>query len=226
MTAASLRQVVRGISAVLPAGAVVKVGIEAAGQYHRLLLSAGTWPVEWELLELNPGHVAEQRKVLGQQAHNQGRRDRSAGDDRAAAGRPRHAGPRPQPGADRADRLVRPPQQSGGAADGHEEPAAGQARRHLPRPDPGAVRRAGHKVCRLAACLVPRVSTPTAARSRYSAAERASTSHSTHGTVWCRHRGGGSGPSRLRQRGVCRLRAWPLPPVELVDAERDHQGRR
>lgn len=65
MTAGSLRQVVNDIEAVLPAGAVVKVGIEAAGHYHRPLLAAGSWPDGWELLELNPGHVTEQRKVLG-----------------------------------------------------------------------------------------------------------------------------------------------------------------
>ncbi len=65
MTGPSLRQVVSDITAVLPAGAVVKVGIEAAGHYHRPLLSAGSWPASWELLELNPGHVTEQRRALG-----------------------------------------------------------------------------------------------------------------------------------------------------------------
>ncbi|MFN2536623.1 MAG: transposase [Mycobacteriales bacterium] len=65
MTAGSLRQVITDITAVLPAGAVLKVGIEAAGHYHRPLLGAGSWPDGWELLELNPGHVTEQRKVLG-----------------------------------------------------------------------------------------------------------------------------------------------------------------
>jgi transposase len=43
----------------------VKVGIEAAGHYHRPLLSPRSWPAGWELLELNPGHVTEQRRVLG-----------------------------------------------------------------------------------------------------------------------------------------------------------------
>jgi transposase len=65
MTAGSLRQVVHEIQAVLPEGASVKVGIEAAGHYHRPLLAAQSWPAGWELLELNPGHVTEQRKVLG-----------------------------------------------------------------------------------------------------------------------------------------------------------------
>jgi transposase len=44
MTGPSLAQVVADITHVLPVDAVVKVGIEAAGQYHRPLLNAG-WPV-------------------------------------------------------------------------------------------------------------------------------------------------------------------------------------
>jgi transposase len=64
MTGPSLAQALADIDRVLPAGAVVKVGIEAAGHYHRPLLNAA-WPVGWEVLELNPGHVTEQRRVLG-----------------------------------------------------------------------------------------------------------------------------------------------------------------
>lgn len=65
MTRPSLAQVVRDIGRVLPADAAVKVGIEAAGHYHRPLLVTSCWPAGWELLELNPGHVTEQRRVLG-----------------------------------------------------------------------------------------------------------------------------------------------------------------
>lgn len=65
MTASSLRQVISDVQRVVPPDAVVKVGIEAAGHYHRPLLAAGSWPAGWELLELNPAHVTEQRKVLG-----------------------------------------------------------------------------------------------------------------------------------------------------------------
>ncbi len=65
MTAPSVREVVGKISRLLPAGAEVKVGIEAAGHYHLPLLSSTAWPTGWELLELNPAHVTEQRKVLG-----------------------------------------------------------------------------------------------------------------------------------------------------------------
>jgi transposase len=65
MTAPSVREVVDSIGRLLPADAHVKVGIEAAGHYHRPLLRPQSWPVGWELLELNPGHVTEQRRVLG-----------------------------------------------------------------------------------------------------------------------------------------------------------------
>jgi transposase len=65
MTAPSVHDVIVRITRLLPSGAVVKVGIEAAGHYHLPLLRAPVWPAGWELLELNPGHVTEQRKVLG-----------------------------------------------------------------------------------------------------------------------------------------------------------------
>jgi transposase len=65
MTASSLREVLSDIQRVLPAKAIVKVGVEAAGHYHRPLLATGSWPAGWEVLELNPAHVTEQRKVLG-----------------------------------------------------------------------------------------------------------------------------------------------------------------
>ena len=65
MTAPALRRVVQDVERVLPPQARVKVGIEAAGHYHRPLLARESWPTGWELLELNPGHVTEQRRVLG-----------------------------------------------------------------------------------------------------------------------------------------------------------------
>jgi transposase len=65
MTASSLREVIARIDGVLPAGAQVRVGVEAAGHYHLPLLAPSAWPPCWEVLELNPGHVTEQRKVMG-----------------------------------------------------------------------------------------------------------------------------------------------------------------
>jgi transposase len=65
MTGPSVRGAVDTIQRLLPADADVKIGIEAAGHYHQPLLTADRWPEGWELLELNPGHVTEQRRVLG-----------------------------------------------------------------------------------------------------------------------------------------------------------------
>jgi transposase len=64
MTRSGLGSTVHRVSAVVPASAQVKVGIEAAGHYHLPVLDYG-WPLGWEVLELNPAHVAEQRRVAG-----------------------------------------------------------------------------------------------------------------------------------------------------------------
>ena len=66
MTKPALLATVGQIRSVLPHGPVpVRVGVEACGHYHRPLLAASAWPVGWEVLELNPAHVSEQRKVQG-----------------------------------------------------------------------------------------------------------------------------------------------------------------
>jgi len=66
MTKSALISAVSQIRAVLSDGqAVVKVGVEACGHYHQPLLVPSAWPPGWEVLELNPAHVAEQRKVQG-----------------------------------------------------------------------------------------------------------------------------------------------------------------
>jgi transposase len=65
MTASSLRELISRVEHVVPLEAQVKVGVEAAGHYHRPLLAPTAWPVGWELLELNPAHVTEQRRVMG-----------------------------------------------------------------------------------------------------------------------------------------------------------------
>jgi transposase len=64
MTAPALAGVLERVCAVLPAGAV-KVGVEAAGHYHRPLLGLGVWPTGWEVVELSPARVSEQRRVQG-----------------------------------------------------------------------------------------------------------------------------------------------------------------
>lgn len=65
MTRTGVATAVHRILQHLPPGAPVRVGIEAAGHYHLPVLGASTWPPGWELVQLNPAHVAEQRKVSG-----------------------------------------------------------------------------------------------------------------------------------------------------------------
>ena len=65
MTRPGLSCTLARVREVLPPAAVVKVGIEAAGHYHRPLLAPSAWPAGWEVLELNPAHVGEQRRVQG-----------------------------------------------------------------------------------------------------------------------------------------------------------------
>lgn len=64
MTRSDLAATVHRVSAIVPPSAQVKVGIEAAGHYHRPVLDY-RWPAGWEVLEFNPAHVAEQRRVQG-----------------------------------------------------------------------------------------------------------------------------------------------------------------
>ena len=66
MTRSALAAVLGQVDGVLPCPHVpVKVGVEACGHYHLPLLAPSAWPAGWEVLELNPAHVAEQRRVQG-----------------------------------------------------------------------------------------------------------------------------------------------------------------
>lgn len=66
MTAPGLVEVLTRVRRVLSGVDVsVKVGVEAAGHYHRPLTTASAWPSGWEVLDLNPAHVSEQRRVQG-----------------------------------------------------------------------------------------------------------------------------------------------------------------
>jgi len=66
MTRSALTATVGQVCVVLSCAHVpVKVGVEACGHYHLPLLAPAAWPLGWEVLELNPGHVAEQRRVQG-----------------------------------------------------------------------------------------------------------------------------------------------------------------
>jgi transposase len=66
MTRPGLDGLVEQVRAVLPgADCAVRVGVEAAGHYHQPLITAASWPAGWQVWELNPGHVTEQRRVMG-----------------------------------------------------------------------------------------------------------------------------------------------------------------
>lgn len=65
MTRTGLDSTVARIRALLRADVGVRVGIEAAGHYHQPLMKPSSWPAGWVLVELNPAHVTEQRRVQG-----------------------------------------------------------------------------------------------------------------------------------------------------------------
>jgi transposase len=80
--------VVARVRAALPAGVqLVRVGVEAAGHYHRPLIAAGVWPDGWQVVELNPAHVAAQRRVNGQRGVKTDRVDLTAIADLLLTGR-------------------------------------------------------------------------------------------------------------------------------------------
>ena len=64
MTRSGLAAAAQRVLAVAPSCPQVKVGVEAAGHYHRPVVDY-RWPAGWEVLEFNPAHVAEQRRVMG-----------------------------------------------------------------------------------------------------------------------------------------------------------------
>jgi transposase len=66
---------------------LVRVGVEAAGHYHRPLTTSGTLPDDWQVVELNPGHVAMQRRVNGQRGVKSDQVDLTAIADLLLAGR-------------------------------------------------------------------------------------------------------------------------------------------
>ena len=68
MTGSGLTAATSRAAAVVPPAGQIKVGVEAAGHYYRPVLDHH-WPdvreVVWEVWELNPAHIAEQRRVQG-----------------------------------------------------------------------------------------------------------------------------------------------------------------
>jgi transposase len=86
-----LAELVRRVEqAVADQGSVqVEVGVESAGHYHRPVTASGMLPQDWTLVELNPGHVTEQRKVLGKRGVKTDEIDLAAMFDLLVAGRGR-----------------------------------------------------------------------------------------------------------------------------------------
>lgn len=70
----------------------VEVGVESAGHYHRPVTASGLLPSSWMIVELNPGHVTEQRRVLGKRGVKTDRVDLAAMFDLLVAGRGRPVG--------------------------------------------------------------------------------------------------------------------------------------
>lgn len=61
-----LGEFIERVTRALPAEtALVRVGVEACGHYHRPVVASGLLPAEWQLLELNPAWVTAQRKANG-----------------------------------------------------------------------------------------------------------------------------------------------------------------
>jgi transposase len=88
MTRSDLAATVARVSDVVAPSVQVKVGIEAAGHYHRPILDYA-WPAGWEVVELNPAHVAEQRRVAGRRRVKTDAIDLEAITDLVLAGRGR-----------------------------------------------------------------------------------------------------------------------------------------
>jgi transposase len=86
MTRSGLAATAQHVLAIVPSCAQVKVAAEAAGHYHRPVLDY-RWPPGWEVLEFNPAHVAEQRRVAGRRRVKTDAIDLEAITELALAGR-------------------------------------------------------------------------------------------------------------------------------------------
>ena len=82
-----LAELTRRVEAAAPkCDHLVRIGIEAAGHYHRPLTAVGVWPADWQVLELNPAHVTAQRRVRGQRGVKTDQVDLAAMTDLLLAG--------------------------------------------------------------------------------------------------------------------------------------------
>ncbi len=95
LTCSGMSAVVELIDSAIESSTQVKLAVEAAGHYHRPVLDYG-WPPGWEVLELNPAHVAEQRRVAGRRRVKTDAIDLEAITELVLAGRGQPAGATPQ----------------------------------------------------------------------------------------------------------------------------------
>jgi transposase len=72
----------------------IEVGVEAAGHYHRPVTASSMLPSSWTLIELNPAHVTEQRRVLGKRGIKTDQIDLAAMFDLLVVGRGLAVAPR------------------------------------------------------------------------------------------------------------------------------------
>jgi transposase len=86
MSRSGLTAAVQRVLAVVPPSGQVKLSVEAAGHYHRPVLDY-RWPPDWEVLEFNPAHVTEQRRVAGRRRVKTDAIDLEAITELALAGR-------------------------------------------------------------------------------------------------------------------------------------------
>src|SRR5829696_968476 len=141
MTAPAFAAVLERVCAVLPAAAVT-VGIEAAGHYHRPLLGASVWPAGWQVLELSPARVAEQRRVQGRRRVKTDVIDLEAITELVLAG---HGVPVTAAAAAVTELIGWAASPTSGAdADGDEEPVAGPAGPLFSRVEVSPARCVGH----------------------------------------------------------------------------------
>ena len=125
ITAPALTAVLQRVCTVLPA-APVKVGMEAAGHYHRPLLRPAIWPADWQVVELSPARVAEQRRVQGRRRIKTDAIDLEAITELVLAGHG-GCGDGPNDSGDRAQRVGDAACPPGPGPDRGEESAAGAA---------------------------------------------------------------------------------------------------
>jgi transposase len=96
MTGPAVSELIGRICAVLPPAGCVQVAVEAAGHYHQPLLASSAWPAGWQVVELNPAHVTEQRRVMGRRRVKTDAIDLEAITELALAGRGQQVGDRGQ----------------------------------------------------------------------------------------------------------------------------------